>query len=151
MVEVERICERVVFVAKGGIVADRGILTEITAASSGTVTRRDVHPLGSPATEHRTASRAVTSELASHQAVSRRHAIVSWRSPHRWFDVAAPAIDSILFGSLAVFVAEHDQADGATVPMVLTGLLLFHILFASRSPRFQRGSWRRPGPATCST
>jgi ABC-2 type transport system permease protein len=40
------------------------------------------------------------------RAIARRHALVFKRSPHRWFDVAAPAIDSILFGSLAVVLAK---------------------------------------------
>ena len=65
------------------------------------------------------------------RAIARRHAIVFKRSPHRWFDVAAPAIDSILFGSLAVVLSKSTPGDDKTVPTVLTGLLLFHILFAS--------------------
>ncbi|HMK12625.1 MAG TPA: hypothetical protein VK461_13630, partial [Acidimicrobiales bacterium] len=80
------------------------------------------------------------------QAIARRHAIVFKRSPHRWFDVAAPAIDSILFGSLAVVLAKSTPGDSKTVPAVLTGLLLFHILFASNlalSTGFLEETWTR--------
>ena len=68
------------------------------------------------------------------------------RSPHRWFDVAAPAIDSILFGSLAVVLSKSTPGDDKTVPTVLTGLLLFHILFASNlalSTGFLEETWTR--------
>ena len=80
------------------------------------------------------------------KTISRRHAIVFKRSPHRWFDVAAPAIDSILFGSLAVVLSKSTPGDDTTVPMVLTGLLLFHILFASNlalSTGFLEETWSR--------
>jgi ABC-2 type transport system permease protein len=80
------------------------------------------------------------------RAIATRHAIVFKRSPHRWFDVAAPAIDSILFGSLAVVLAKSTPGDNKTVPAVLTGLLLFHILFASNlalSTGFLEETWTR--------
>ncbi len=80
------------------------------------------------------------------RAIARRHAIVFKRSPHRWFDVAAPAIDSILFGSLAVVLSKSTPGDDKTVPTVLTGLLLFHILFASNlalSTGFLEETWTR--------
>ena len=80
------------------------------------------------------------------RAIARRHALVFKRSPHRWFDVAAPAIDSILFGSLAVVLAKSTPSDNKTVPAVLTGLLLFHILFASNlalSTGFLEETWTR--------
>ena len=78
------------------------------------------------------------------RAIARRHTIVFKRSPHRWFDVAAPAIDSILFGSLAVVLSKSTPGDDKTVPTVLTGLLLFHILFASNlalSTGFLEETW----------
>ena len=80
------------------------------------------------------------------RTIATRHAIVFKRSPHRWFDVAAPAIDSILFGSLAVVLAKSTPGDSKTVPTVLTGLLLFHILFASNlalSTGFLEETWTR--------
>ena len=79
------------------------------------------------------------------KTISRRHTcIVFKRSPHRWFDVAAPVIDSILFGSLVVVLSKSTPGDDTTVPMVLTGLLLFHILFVSNlamSTGFLEETW----------
>lgn len=79
-------------------------------------------------------------------AIARRHAIVFRRSPHRWFDVLAPAVDSLLFGSLAVLLSRGEPAGSTTVPTVLTGLLLFHFLFASNlalSTGFLEETWSR--------
>ena len=43
-------------------------------------------------------------------AVSRRHAYVLMRSPHRWFDVFIwPVVDVLLWGSLGVFIADQSR------------------------------------------
>lgn len=43
-------------------------------------------------------------------AVSRRHAYVLMRSPHRWFDVFIwPVVDVLLWGSLGVFIADQSS------------------------------------------
>ena len=62
--------------------------------------------------------------------VVRRHWLVLWRSPHRWFEVGFwPLMDVILWGSLGVFVARQDTASRAGTAYLLAGIVLFHVLF----------------------
>lgn len=67
-------------------------------------------------------------------AVSRRHAHVLLRSPHRWFDVFIwPTVDVLLWGSLGVFIADQSSdANRAGVTYLLAGILLFHVLYQSQ-------------------
>jgi ABC-2 type transport system permease protein len=81
-------------------------------------------------------------------AVSRRHAYVLMRSPHRWFDVFIwPVVDVLLWGSLGVFVAKQSPtADRAGVTYLLAGILLFHVLYQSQiaaSTGFLEETWSR--------
>ncbi|HEU4751128.1 MAG TPA: ABC transporter permease [Acidimicrobiia bacterium] len=62
-------------------------------------------------------------------AVIRRHWLVLWRSPHRWFEIAFwPVMDVVLWGSLGLFVAQENEASRAGVPYLLAGLVLFWTL-----------------------
>lgn len=62
-------------------------------------------------------------------AVIRRHWLVLWRSPHRWFEIAFwPVMDVVLWGSLGLFVAQENEASRAGVPYLLAGLMLFWTL-----------------------
>jgi ABC-2 type transport system permease protein len=81
-------------------------------------------------------------------AVTRRHAYVLMRSPHRWFDVFIwPVVDVLLWGSLGVFVANQSpDADRAGVTYLLAGILLFHVLYQSQiaaSTGFLEETWSR--------
>jgi ABC-2 type transport system permease protein len=61
--------------------------------------------------------------------VVRRHWLVLWRSPHRWFEVAFwPVMDIVLWGSLGAFVATENDASRAATPYLLAGILLFWTL-----------------------
>ena len=84
--------------------------------------------------------------------VVRRHWLVLWRSPHRWFEVGFwPLMDVILWGSLGVFVARAGlgQPGRHRLP---AGRASCSSTSCSRSrSRPPRASWRRPGPATSST
>jgi ABC-2 type transport system permease protein len=88
------------------------------------------------------------------RAVMRRHAYVLRRSPPRWFDVIIwPVVDTLLFGSLGVFIASQSRAGlgggggGRTgVAYLLSGILLFHVIFQSQisvSVGFLEESWSR--------
>jgi ABC-2 type transport system permease protein len=58
--------------------------------------------------------------------VVRRHWLVLWRSPHRWFEVAFwPVMDVILWGSLGVFVSQENPTSRAATPYLLAGIILF--------------------------
>jgi ABC-2 type transport system permease protein len=68
------------------------------------------------------------------RAISRRHAYVLLRSPHRLFDVTLwPLVDVILFGSLAAFVGTG-QASGAAKASgyLLAGIVLWHVIYQSQ-------------------
>jgi ABC-2 type transport system permease protein len=82
------------------------------------------------------------------RTVVRRHVYVLWRSPHRWFDIAFwPVVDVLLWGSLGVFVASQSGDETqAGVPYLLSGILLFHVLYQSEiavSTGFMEETWSR--------
>lgn len=80
-------------------------------------------------------------------AVVRRHWLILWRSPHRWFEIAFwPVMDVILWGSLGIFVAQENEASRAGVPYLLAGLLLFWTLTQVQmtgSTTFMEETWTR--------
>lgn len=81
------------------------------------------------------------------RTVVRRHFIVLWRNPARWFDIAIwPLFDVILFGSLGAFVAQQDAASRAATPYLLAGIMLFHVVFQSQvsvSTGYMEETWSR--------
>lgn len=80
------------------------------------------------------------------RAVVRRHALVFRRSPHRWFDVLAPGVDAVLIGTIGVVAAAEGDPGQAGVPYLITGVLLFHVLFQanlSLSTGFLEETWSR--------
>lgn len=81
------------------------------------------------------------------RAVVRRHFLVLWRSPARWFDIAVwPFFDVVMFGSLGAFVAQENDASRAATPFLLAGIMLFHVLFQSQigiSTGFMEETWNR--------
>lgn len=81
------------------------------------------------------------------RAVVRRHFLILWRSPHRWFDIVFwPLFDIILWGSLGAFVAQENDASQAATPYLLVGIMLFHVLFQSQiavTTGFMEETWTR--------
>ncbi len=63
-------------------------------------------------------------------AVVRRHWIVLWRGPHRWFEIAFwPVMDAILWGSLGLYMSTAAGTPNATVVgLLLGGITLFWTL-----------------------
>ena len=63
-------------------------------------------------------------------AVVRRHWIVLWRGPHRWFEIAFwPVMDAILWGSLGLYMSSAAGSPNATVVgLLLGGITLFWTL-----------------------
>ena len=80
-------------------------------------------------------------------AVIRRHWLILWRSPHRWFEIAFwPVMDVILWGSLGFFIAQENEASRAGVPYLLAGLMLFWTLTQVQmtgSTTFMEETWIR--------
>lgn len=80
-------------------------------------------------------------------AVIRRHWLILWRSPHRWFEIAFwPVMDVILWGSLGYFIAQENEASRASIPYLLAGLMLFWTLTQVQmtgSTTFMEETWTR--------
>ena len=82
------------------------------------------------------------------RAISRRHAYVLVRSPHRLFDVTLwPLVDVVLFGSLAAFVGDGDAtAANQTAGYLLAGIVCWHVIYQSQialSTGFLEETWTR--------
>lgn len=81
------------------------------------------------------------------KAVARRHAYVLQRKPARWFDVVFwPVVDALLFGSIGVYLAREAGADSGGVALLLSGILLFHVVFQSEisvATGFMEETWSR--------
>jgi ABC-2 type transport system permease protein len=80
------------------------------------------------------------------RAVAFRQALVLRRSPHRLFDVTIwPIVDTLLFGSIAVFFA--DAGGGATgAAYLICGVLLWHVVYQSQialATGFMEETWSR--------
>lgn len=81
------------------------------------------------------------------KAVVRRHLLILFRSPHRWFEIAFwPLMDVILWGSLGVFITQENESSRAGVPYLLAGLVLFWTLTQVQmtgSTAFMEETWTR--------
>lgn len=81
------------------------------------------------------------------KAVIKRHWLILFRSPHRWFEIAFwPLMDVILWGSLGVFIAQENGSSRAGVPYLLAGLVLFWTLTQVQmtgSTAFMEETWTR--------
>jgi ABC-2 type transport system permease protein len=63
------------------------------------------------------------------RTVIKRHWLVLWRSPHRWFEIGFwPVMDVVLWGSLGAFVAQENDTSRAATPYLLAGIVLFWTL-----------------------
>ena len=81
------------------------------------------------------------------RAVVRRHAYVQRRGWHRWFDVAVwPVVDTVIWGSIGIFVDQQGGAARAGAPYMLSGILLMHVLYQANisvSTGFMEETWSR--------
>jgi len=81
------------------------------------------------------------------RAIARRHAFVLRRSPHRLFDVTIwPLVDTLLFGSLAIFVSRGPRGSSVTFGYLLSGIVLWHVVYQSQiavSTGFLEETWSR--------
>ena len=65
-------------------------------------------------------------------AVIRRQVYVTIRAPQRWFDVLVwPMVDTVIWGSIGKFVQQQGGAVRSSVPYMLSGILLMHVLYQS--------------------
>lgn len=80
-------------------------------------------------------------------AIVRRHFYVQKRGWHRWFDVAVwPVVDTVIWGSIGIFVDQQGGAARAGAPYMLSGILLMHVLYQANiavSTGFMEETWSR--------
>jgi ABC-2 type transport system permease protein len=81
------------------------------------------------------------------KTVARRHGYALQRKPPRWFDVLIwPLVDALLFGSIGVYLARATGQGSHGVGLLLSGILLFHVVFQSEisvSTGFMEETWSR--------
>ena len=81
------------------------------------------------------------------KAVIRRQFFVQLRAPQRWFDVLVwPMVDTVIWGSIGLFVDQQGGAGRAGAPYMLSGILLMHVLYQSNiavSTGFMEETWSR--------
>jgi ABC-2 type transport system permease protein len=82
------------------------------------------------------------------KAIAVRQALVLRRSPHRLFDVTIwPLVDTLLFGSLAVFFSRTGGSVGKTgASYLIVGVLLWHVVYQSQialATGFLEETWSR--------
>lgn len=77
----------------------------------------------------------------------RRQAYVQLRAPQRWFDLAVwPMVDTVIWGSIGLYVDQQGGAARAGLPYMLSGILLMHVLYqanVSMSTGFMDETWSR--------
>jgi ABC-2 type transport system permease protein len=80
-------------------------------------------------------------------AIARRHAFILKRKPPRWFDVLFwPIVDAVMFGSIGVYFAQEAGPDSNGVAILLSGILLFHVVFQAEvglATGFMEETWSR--------
>lgn len=80
-------------------------------------------------------------------AVTRRHALVLRRAPQSWFDIVIwPVVDTVIWGSIGVFVDQQGGAARSGAPYMLSGILLMHVLYQSNiavATAFLQETWSR--------
>lgn len=65
-------------------------------------------------------------------AVVRRQFYVQKRAPHRWFDwVVWPVVDTVIWGSIGLFVDQQGGPARSGTAYMLSGILLMHVLYQS--------------------
>jgi ABC-2 type transport system permease protein len=81
------------------------------------------------------------------KAVIRRQALVQLREPQRWFDLVVwPMVDTVIWGSIGLFVDQQGGAARAGAPYMLSAILLMHVIYqanVSMSCGFLDETWSR--------
>lgn len=81
------------------------------------------------------------------RAMVERDLYVLRRAPHRWFDVAIwPVVDVVIWGSIGLFVEQQGGAARSTVPYMIAGVLLMHVMYqanVSMATGFLEETWTR--------
>lgn len=86
-------------------------------------------------------------DLRRVRAIVKRQLFVQKRAPHRWFDMIVwPIVDTVLWGSIGIFVDQQGGAARAGAPYMLSGILLMHVVYQSNismATGFMDETWSR--------
>ncbi|HVF20800.1 MAG TPA: ABC transporter permease [Mycobacteriales bacterium] len=81
------------------------------------------------------------------RSMIRRQLYVQRRAPQRWFDVGVwPIVDTVIWGSIGVYVAQQGGAARSSTPYMISGILLMHVMYQSNvslSTGFLDETWSR--------
>ena len=81
------------------------------------------------------------------RAIVKRQLFVQKRAPHRWFDMVVwPIVDTVLWGSIGLFVDQQGGATQSGTPYMLSGILLMHVVYQaniSMATGFMDETWSR--------
>lgn len=86
-------------------------------------------------------------DLRRVRAIVKRQLFVQKRAPHRWFDMVVwPIVDTVLWGSIGLFVDQQGGATQSGTPFMLSGILLMHVVYQaniSMATGFMDETWSR--------
>lgn len=81
------------------------------------------------------------------RAVVKRHLYVQRRASHRWFDALIwPMVDTVIWGSIGLYVEQQGGAGRSTTPYMIAGVLLMHVVYqanVSLATGFLEETWTR--------
>jgi ABC-2 type transport system permease protein len=88
-------------------------------------------------------------------AVASRHVYVTLRNPPRLFDMVVwPVVDTVLYGSIALFMQRAPAGSGRTALTVVTGIIMWHVVYQAQiavSAGFNEETWSRQLPSLLTT
>ncbi len=81
------------------------------------------------------------------RAVVERQYYVHLRAAHRWFDIVIwPVVDTVIWGSIGLFVEQQGGAARSTTAYMIAGVLLMHVMYQSNvsmATGFLEETWTR--------
>lgn len=88
-------------------------------------------------------------------AIAGRHVHVTLRNPPRLFDMAVwPVVDTVLYGSIAVYMQRSSSGSARTAATVVAGIIMWHVVYQAQiavSAGFNEETWSRQLPSLLTT
>ena len=88
-------------------------------------------------------------------AVASRHIHVTLRNPPRLFDMVVwPVVDTVLYGSIALFMQSAPSGSARTALTVIAGIIMWHVVYQAQisvSSGFNEETWSRHLPSLLTT
>jgi ABC-2 type transport system permease protein len=88
-------------------------------------------------------------------AVAGRHIHVTLRNPPRLFDMVVwPVVDTVLYGSIALYMQRSPTGSARTALTVVAGIVMWHVVYQAQiavSAGFNEETWSRQLPSLLTT